>query len=157
MGLISIPTQMRQTFTEWYRPATSTRAFHAPSQEHEENLNSRITGEGDCIRRSPTKLPEADNNHVGCAVLERRLHAADAQRGTPAAAGFSKGEMAEALMQTGGYAGFPAALSAISLAAQVWEQNAARAKTPLAKDSAHRQGGSRNCPLSLAPSLAVGG
>ena len=60
-------------------------------------------------------------------------------------------------MQTGGYAGFPAALSAISLAAQVWEQNAARAKTPLAKGSAHRQGGSRNCPLSLAPSLAVGG
>ncbi len=35
--------------------------------------------------------------------------------------GFSKEEMVEVLMQTGGYAGFPAALSAISLAAQVWE------------------------------------
>lgn len=35
--------------------------------------------------------------------------------------GFSKEEMVEVLMQTGGYAGFPAALGAISLAAQVWE------------------------------------
>ena len=35
--------------------------------------------------------------------------------------GFTKDEMVEVLMQTGGYAGFPAALSAISIAAQVWE------------------------------------
>ena len=35
--------------------------------------------------------------------------------------GFSKEEMVEVLMQTGGYAGFPAALSAISIASQVWE------------------------------------
>lgn len=35
--------------------------------------------------------------------------------------GFSKEEMTEVLMQTGGYAGYPAALSAIAIAAQVWE------------------------------------
>ncbi len=35
--------------------------------------------------------------------------------------GFSKEEMVEVLMQTGGYAGYPAALNAISIAAQVWE------------------------------------
>ena len=35
--------------------------------------------------------------------------------------GFSKEEMIEVLIQTGGYAGYPAALSAISSAAQVWE------------------------------------
>lgn len=35
--------------------------------------------------------------------------------------GFSKEEMVEVLIQTGGYAGYPAALSAISIAAQVWE------------------------------------
>ena len=35
--------------------------------------------------------------------------------------GFTKEEMTEVLMQTGGYAGYPAALSAISIAAQVWE------------------------------------
>ena len=35
--------------------------------------------------------------------------------------GFTKEEMVEVLIQTGGYAGYPAALSAISIAAQVWE------------------------------------
>ena len=35
--------------------------------------------------------------------------------------GFSKEEMVEVLMQTGGYAGFPAALSAIAIAAEVWD------------------------------------
>ena len=35
--------------------------------------------------------------------------------------GFTKDEMVEVLMQTGGYAGFPQALNAISIAAQVWE------------------------------------
>ena len=35
--------------------------------------------------------------------------------------GFSKEEMIEVLTQTAGYAGYPAALSAISIAAQVWE------------------------------------
>ena len=35
--------------------------------------------------------------------------------------GFTKDEMVEVLMQTARYAGFPAALSAISIAAQVWE------------------------------------
>jgi 4-carboxymuconolactone decarboxylase len=35
--------------------------------------------------------------------------------------GFSKEEMVEVLIQTGGYAGYPAALSAISTAAEVWE------------------------------------
>ena len=34
--------------------------------------------------------------------------------------GFSKEEMVEVLIQTGGYAGYPAALSAISSAAEVW-------------------------------------
>ena len=34
--------------------------------------------------------------------------------------GFTKDEMVEILMQTGGYAGFPAALNAISLASEVW-------------------------------------
>ena len=35
--------------------------------------------------------------------------------------GLSKEEIIEVLMQTGGYAGFPAALSAIAIAGQVWE------------------------------------
>ena len=35
--------------------------------------------------------------------------------------GFSKEEMVEVMTQTAGYAGYPAALSAISIAAQVWE------------------------------------
>ena len=35
--------------------------------------------------------------------------------------GLSKEEVVEVLIQTGGYAGYPAALSAISIAAQVWE------------------------------------
>jgi 4-carboxymuconolactone decarboxylase len=35
--------------------------------------------------------------------------------------GLSKDEVVEVLMQTGGYAGYPAALNAISIAAQVWE------------------------------------
>ena len=35
--------------------------------------------------------------------------------------GLSKEEVIEVLIQTGGYAGYPAALSAISTAAQVWE------------------------------------
>ncbi len=34
--------------------------------------------------------------------------------------GFSKEEMVEVLTQTGGYAGYPAALNAISIAAEVW-------------------------------------
>ena len=34
--------------------------------------------------------------------------------------GFSKEEMTEVLIQTGGYAGYPAALNAISLASEVW-------------------------------------
>ena len=34
--------------------------------------------------------------------------------------GFSKEEIVEVLMHTGGYAGYPAALNAISLAAEVW-------------------------------------
>lgn len=34
--------------------------------------------------------------------------------------GFSQEEMVEVLMQTGGYAGYPAALNAISIAAEVW-------------------------------------
>ena len=35
--------------------------------------------------------------------------------------GFTKEEMTEVLIQTGGYAGYPAALNAISIASQVWE------------------------------------
>ena len=35
--------------------------------------------------------------------------------------GLSKEEVVEVLMQTGGYAGYPAALNAISIAAQVWD------------------------------------
>ena len=35
--------------------------------------------------------------------------------------GFSKEEMVEALIQTGGYAGYPAALNAISIAAEAWD------------------------------------
>ena len=35
--------------------------------------------------------------------------------------GFTKDEMVEVLMQTGGYAGYPAALNALSIAGQVWE------------------------------------
>jgi len=35
--------------------------------------------------------------------------------------GFTKEEISEVLMHTGGYAGYPAALSAIAIAAQVWE------------------------------------
>jgi 4-carboxymuconolactone decarboxylase len=34
--------------------------------------------------------------------------------------GLSKEEMVEVLIQTGGYAGYPAALNAISIAAEVW-------------------------------------
>ena len=34
--------------------------------------------------------------------------------------GFSKEEMVEVLIQTGGYAGYPAALNAISIAAEAW-------------------------------------
>ena len=35
--------------------------------------------------------------------------------------GFSKEEMVEVLIQTGGYAGYPAALNAISIAAEAWD------------------------------------
>ena len=33
---------------------------------------------------------------------------------------FSQEEMVEVLIQTGGYAGYPAALNAISIAAEAW-------------------------------------
>ena len=35
--------------------------------------------------------------------------------------GFSREELVEVLIQTGGYAGYPAALNAISIAAEVWD------------------------------------
>ena len=35
--------------------------------------------------------------------------------------GLSREEMVELLTQTGGYAGYPAALNAISIAAEVWD------------------------------------
>ena len=61
---------------------------------------------------------------VVCATAALTALRADAQLRNMLLAGprvgLSKEEIVEVLMQTGGYAGYPAALNAISLAAEVW-------------------------------------
>ncbi len=63
-------------------------------------------------------------DRVVCATAALTALRADAQLRNFLVAGprvgFSKEEIVEVLMQTGGYAGYPAALNAISLAAEVW-------------------------------------
>ncbi len=64
-------------------------------------------------------------SRVVCATAALAALRADAQLrnflGAGLRVGFSKEEVVEVLIQTGGYAGYPAALNAISIAAQVWE------------------------------------
>ena len=64
-------------------------------------------------------------SRVVCATAALTALRADAQLrnflGAGLRVGFSKEEIVEVLIQTGGYAGYPAALSAVAIAAQVWE------------------------------------
>ena len=63
-------------------------------------------------------------SRVVCSTAALTALRADAQLrnflGAGPRVGFSREEMVEVLMQTGGYAGYPAALNAISIAAEVW-------------------------------------